>query len=503
MKTLRGILRFVQPDTRAIGAPARLDLTFGDLLALCDRTVAHLNSIGIGRGDRLAIVLDNGPEMVSAFLACASACTTAPLNPAYREDEFAFYLDDLKAKALLVTAGSTTPVIAAATRLGIPIIHLHSSQVEPAGMFRLSGTVGAAAWHGLAQAEDEALVLHTSGTTSRPKIVPLSHTNLLTSAANIVHTLKLRPVDRCLNIMPLFHIHGLVAAVLASLTAGGSVFCTPGFNALKFFAWMEEAKPTWYTAVPTMHQTILARCERNAGVIEKFPLRFIRSSSASLPAPVFAEMERVFSCPVIEAYSMTENAHQMTSNQLPPGKRKPGSVGIAAGPEVRVMAPDGRLLPVGEEGEVVTRGRNVTKGYENNVKANEEGFAHGWFHTGDQGVMDDEGFLRITGRLKEIINRGGEKIAPFEVDEVLMAHPAVHQALTFAMPHDKLGEDVAAAVVLKEGAEASERDIREFVSARLADFKVPRRVLFMAEIPKGATGKMQRIGLAAKLGLVA
>lgn len=502
MKTLRDILRSRPSGARAIGAPARSDMTAGDMLALIDRTVVYLNSIGIGRGDRLAIVLDNGPEMVSAFLACASACTTAPLNPAYKEDEFSFYMADLKAKALLVAGGSSSPAIAAAMRLGIPIIHLHMRSDGPAGLFTLSGAVGAAAWHGLAEAEDIALVLHTSGTTSRPKIVPLSHTNLLTSAANIVHTLKLGPADRCLNIMPLFHIHGLVAAVLASLRAGGSVFCTPGFNALKFFAWMAEAKPTWYTAVPTMHQTILSRCERNAESIASHPLRFIRSSSASLPAPVFAEMERVFGCPVIEAYSMTENAHQMTSNQLPPGKRKPGSVGIAAGPEVAIMAPDGHLLSPGEEGEVVTRGRNVTKGYENNVKANEEGFAHGWFHTGDQGVMDGDGFLRVTGRLKEIINRGGEKIAPFEVDEVLMTHPAIHQALTFAMPHDKLGEDVAVAVVLKEGAEASERDIREFAATRLADFKVPRRVVILAEIPKGATGKMQRIGLAAKLGLV-
>ena len=197
---------------------------------------------------------------------------------------------------------------------------------------------------------------------------------------------------------------------------------------------------------------------------------------------------------------MTENAHQMTSNQLPPGQRKPGSVGIAGGPEVAIMAPDGRLLPPGNEGEVVTRGANVTRGYENNPKANSEAFAHGWFHTGDQGVMDNDGFLRITGRLKEIINRGGEKIAPLEIDEVLMAHPAVHQAVTFAVPHDKLGEDVAAAIVLREGAQAGERDIREFAASRLADFKVPRHVVFVPEIPKGATGKMQRIGLAAKLG---
>ena len=501
MKVLRDILCAMPTAARVIGAPGRKDATAGNILALINRVATDLNGLGIGRGDKLAIVLDNGPEMVGAFLACSAVCTAAPLNPAYLESEFAFYLDDLKAKALLVAAGSVSPAIAAAEVLGIPIIRLHTNKAESTGLFTLSGDVLRAERTGLAEADDVALVLHTSGTTSRPKIVPLSHTNLLASVANIVQTLKLTPEDRCLNIMPLFHIHGLVAAVLASLSAGGSVFCTPGFNALKFFNWMVEAKPTWYTAVPTMHQTILARAERNSEIIASHPLRFIRSSSASLPAPVFEQMERTFGCPVIEAYSMTENAHQMTSNQLPPGMRKSGSVGIAAGPEVAIMAPDGRLLPQGQEGEIVTRGRNVTKGYENNVKANEDGFAHGWFHTGDQGRMDEEGYLRITGRLKEIINRGGEKIAPVEVDEVLMNHPAIHQALTFAMPHDKLGEDVAVAIVLKEGAALSEQDIRAFAATRLADFKVPRRVVIVAEIPKGATGKMQRIGLAAKLGL--
>jgi acyl-CoA synthetase (AMP-forming)/AMP-acid ligase II len=292
-----------------------------------------------------------------------------------------------------------------------------------------------------------------------------------------------------------------VAAILATFSAGGSVFCTPGFNALKFFAWMEEAKPTWYTAVPTMHQTIVARAARNAGVIEANPLRFIRSSSASLPVAVFHQLETVFGCPVIEAYAMTENAHQMTSNQLPPGKRKPGFVGCAAGPEVAIISSKGRLLAAGKEGEVVTRGPNVTKGYENNPKANAEAFAHGWFHTGDQGVMDEDGYLKITGRLKEIINRGGEKIAPVEVDEVLMDHPSVHQAVTFAMPHDKLGEDVAAAVVLREGLAATERELQDFANQRLSAFKVPRRIIIVTEIPKGATGKLQRIGLAQKLGL--
>ena len=352
-----------------------------------------------------------------------------------------------------------------------------------------------------AGAEDVALVLHTSGTTSRPKIVPLSQKNLCASGWNIAQTLNLTPSDRCLSIMPMFHIHGLIATVLASVAAGGSVFCTPGFNAFNFFNWLTEAKPTWYSAVPTMHQTILSRAGKNEAAIRANPLRFIRSSSASLPRQVLSELESVFGAPVIESYGMTEACHQMASNLLPPGARKPGKVGVAAGPELGIMDEAGELLPAGATGEVVIRGDNVTAGYENNAKANAEAFAHGWFHTGDQGVLDEDGYLTITGRLKEIINRGGEKVSPAEVDDVLMDHPAVQQALTFAAPHAKLGEEVAAAVVLREGASVTERALRDFVASRLADFKVPRKVVFLPEIPKGATGKLQRIGLAQKLGL--
>jgi acyl-CoA synthetase (AMP-forming)/AMP-acid ligase II len=310
-----------------------------------------------------------------------------------------------------------------------------------------------------------------------------------------------------MNIMPLFHIHGLIAAVLSSLGAGASVYCTPGFNALRCFAWFEDAKPSWYTAVPTMHQAILARAERNREALAAVRLRLIRSSSASLPPQVMRSLEETFGAPVIESYGMTEATHQMTSSPLPPGARKPGSVGIAAGPLVRIADEAGEFLPAGAEAEVVISGPNVTPGYEANPSANASSFfeADGrrWFRTGDQGVLDEEGYLRITGRLKEIINRGGEKVSPLEVDEVLMDHPAVQQVVTFAVPHGKLGEEVAAAVVLREGATADEREIRAFAAGRLADFKVPRKVVILPEIPKGATGKMQRIGLAQKLGLTA
>jgi acyl-CoA synthetase (AMP-forming)/AMP-acid ligase II len=508
-ETIRDLLEPHDAAAPAILAPERPTLGHGDLRALARDTVVALNARGIGRNDRVAIVLPNGPEMAAAFVAIACDATTAPLNPAYREEELDFYLGDLKAKALVVMAGDEGPAVAVARRHGAAVLRLHGSAERPAGWFELrpeaDTAVPGATTPGFAEPDDVALVLHTSGTTSRPKIVPLLQRNLVASARHIRTTLALGPTDRCLNIMPLFHIHGLIAAVLSSLSAGGSICCTPGFNALRFFGWLEDARPTWYTAVPTMHQAILARAERNRDVVARARLRFIRSSSASLPPQVMKALEEAFGAPVIESYGMTEATHQMASSPLPPAPRKPGSVGIAAGPLIRIADEAGNFLGGGEEGEVVISGPNVTPGYEANPDANAKAFFEAggerWFRTGDQGVLDAEGYLRITGRLKEIINRGGEKVSPLEVDEVLMDHPSIQQVVTFAMPHDKLGEEVAAAVVLRDGMKADEREIRDFAARRLADFKVPRKVVVLDEIPKGATGKLQRIGLAQKLGL--
>ncbi len=490
------------PDAIALVAPGRAPLSYGNLHEQINKIAATLNAMGAGRNDRVAIALPNGPEMAIAFLATASAATCAPLNPAYTLSEFDFYLSDLNAKALIVQSGIDSIATAAARERGIPIIELAPVLHAEAGIFTLSGSQTAPPDRtGFAEPDDIALVLHTSGTTSRPKIVPLTHRNLCTSAQNIRAALHLTEGDRCLNVMPLFHIHGLIAALLSSLNAGASVVCTPGFFAPKFFEWLDEFRPTWYSAVPTMHQAILSRAAANREIIARTPIRFIRSSSAALPPPVMAELEKTFNAPVIEAYGMTEASHQMASNPLPPKARKQGSVGVAAGPEIAIMDEAGHLLSAGEIGEIVIRGANVTVGYENNPKANESAFTNSWFRTGDQGYLDSDGYLFIKGRLKEIINRGGEKISPREVDEVLLNHPAVAQVVTFAMPHPTLGEDVGAAVVLRENTTATEREIQEFASAQLADFKVPRRVIFLAEIPKGPTGKLQRIGLAEKLGI--
>lgn len=504
--TLKALIAAHPDDALALGAPDRAWMTYGGLRTQADRTREQLHAAGIGRSDRVAIVLPNGPEMASAFFTIGQTATTAPLNPAYREDEFAFYLEDLKAKAIVLQDGYDGPALAAAQRYNLTILHLCVDEGAPAGAFDLKTDVSADAGDTSAPTPDDiALILHTSGTTSRPKIVPLLQSNVAASAQNISGSLALSPEDRCMNVMPLFHIHGLVAAVSASLAAGAQVWCAPGFDALRFFGWMKDATPTWYTAVPTMHQAILSRAKRNADTIAEVPLRFLRSSSASLPAQVMEALIATFNSPVIEGYGMTEAAHQMASNPLPPRAQKPGSVGVEAGPMVRIAHEIENHLVEGT-GEIVISGPNVTPGYEGNPEANAKNFfeadGHRWFRTGDQGAFDSEGYLFLTGRLKEIINRGGEKISPLEVDGVLLDHPAVGQVVTFALPHPKLGEEVAAAVVLVEGAEADEKSIRAFASERMADFKVPRKVIILDEIPKGATGKMQRIGMAEKLGLV-
>ncbi len=486
-------------DAIAIASPGRQPLPYGHLFRHVRQAIEDLRTLGIGRTDRVAIVLPNGPDMAVGFLAVAAGATCAPLNPAYRASEFEFYLTDTRAKALVILAGLESPSRDVARSLGIPIIDLVPSQMGEAGTFRLQGDAKHA-WSDLdlPTPDDVALILHTSGTTARPKIVPLMQRNLCASAQHISTTLQLTSADRCLNIMPLFHIHGLMGALMSSVTAGASVICSPGFDADKFFAWLDEFEPTWYTAVPTMHQAVLTRESQHRDVLARRSLRFIRSSSASLPPTVMAELEAAFRTQVIESYGMTEASHQMASNPLAPRPRKPGSVGLAAGPEVAIMDEVGNLKPAGLIGEVVIRGRNVTAGYENNPTANASAFTDGWFRTGDQGSFDEDGYLFLTGRLKEMINRGGEKIAPREIDDVILQHPEVAQALTFAVPHPTLGEDIAAAVVVRN-KRVTESEIREFAAERLAAFKVPVQVVIVDEIPKGPTGKPQRIGMADRL----
>ncbi len=481
--------------------------TYGRLVAEVRATAQNLAALGVQRTDRIAIVLPNGPDAALSFLGVAAVAAAAPLNPAYSRDEFAFYFGDLQTKLALVDAQAAPAAVAAAADLGVRVVPFPLVGVNPAATGSASESPSEAPearTRGPALPEpgpdDVALVLHTSGTTSRPKIVPLTHGNLAGNARNIARSLALTPEDRCLNVMPLFHVHGLVGAVLGTLAAGASVVCTPGFNAASFHDWLREFAPTWYTAVPTMHQAALAQLPAPNGTASPATnLRFIRSCSSALAPKLMGDLEAAFGVPVIEALGMTEASHQVASNPLPPRLRKPGSVGVATGPEVAIMDDAGRLLPADATGEVVLRGSNITSGYASPPEANARAFTNGWFRTGDQGRLDEEGYLFLTGRLKEIINRGGEKVSPREIDEALLEHPAVAQAVAFAVPHSTLGEDVGAAVVLRAGANATGDDIREFSFGRLAAFKVPSLVLVVDAIPKGPTGKLQRIGLVEKL----
>jgi acyl-CoA synthetase (AMP-forming)/AMP-acid ligase II/acyl carrier protein len=485
------------PDAQALAALDREPMTYLALWRQVEYTCGVLRRYGIGADDTVAVVLPNGAEMAAAFLGVAASAICAPLNAAYSSDQFRFYLSDLQACALILPAGEAGPARDVAAELGIRLIELAAAEEPVAGVFRLGdfegGADGAATWSD--DPDTCALVLHTSGTTSRPKQVPLSQSNLLASAGAIAGTLELTADDRCLNVMPLFHIHGLVGVLLASVYAGASVACMPGYQESDFPDQLTLFDATWYSAVPTIHQSVLALAERDPSVTTAGRLRFLRSSSASLPPPVMERLEACFNVPVIEAYGMTEAAHQMASNPLPPGRRKPGSVGLPAGPDIAIMGEGGRLLAADEIGEIVIRGANVTAGYRNNDEANATAFTDGWFRTGDLGRMDRDGYLYVTGRSKEMINRGGESIAPREIDDALSEHPAVAQAVAFAVPHATLGEDIAVAVVLREGEEASEQDLRAFAFEKLAPSMVPTRVVLVDAIPKGSTGKLKRIGL--------
>ena len=490
-------------NTPVLFAPKRKPLTWGSLGTQIDEGGKALARLGTSRTDRIAVVLPDGPELAMAFLTISASAIFAPLNSAYRAADFEFYLNDLQPKMLILAAGEDSPARVVARKLNIPIVELETALNAPAGQFKLKSEANVPSsgavqmdWAG---PDDIGLVLHTSATTSRPKMVHLTHRNLCSSGSHIARTLELTAGDRGLCVMPLFHIHGLVGSLFSSIVAGASVVCSPKFSALNFFEWLDEFKPTWYSAVPTMHQAILAHASRHTPIIENSPLRLIRSSSSALPPQVMRGLEEVFSAPVIESYGMTEASHQIASNPLPPSVRKPGSVGRAAGPEVAVMNEAGHLLEPSQTGEIVIRGPNVTAGYGNNPSANAIAFMNGWFRTGDQGYFDSDGYLCITGRLKELINRGGEKIAPREIDEVLLDHTAVREAVAFAVPHPTLGEDIAAAVVLKEGAACTEAELRDFVLERLPLFKAPTRIVLVSDVPKGPTGKIQRTKLASRL----
>jgi acyl-CoA synthetase (AMP-forming)/AMP-acid ligase II/acyl carrier protein len=492
---LRGAAE-ASPEATAITSPGYERITYGQLIQQVDCIIKCLAEIGIARTDRIAIAMPNSAEMIAAFLGISCVGISAPLNPRSTKQEIAWFLADLPATALVIQSGATSSAALAARERRVPVF-----EVAPAPnaicRFTLKGpALSAPSQHTLPKSNDVALILHTSGTTSKPKKVLLTHGNLCASASSIRDSLRLTSSDRCLNVMPLFHIHGLVGALLSSLAARSSFLAAPDFNAGHFFNWMNELEPTWYTAVPAMHQAILRHARDHAETIRESRFRFIRSSSAPLPSKVREDLERAFKAPVIEAYGMTEASHQISSNPLPPCERKRGSVGMAPITEVAIVDEEGHFLTGGKIGEIVVRGANVMSGYEPE-EMNEAVFTKGWFRTGDLGYLDADGYLFLTGRLKEIINQGGEKISAREIDDALLEHPEILHAAAFAVAHPALGETVAAAVVLRDNSQVTESTIRKYLTERLADFKIPARILIVDNIPKTSTGKVRRACLAA------
>ncbi|KAI9084225.1 hypothetical protein K1719_033896 [Acacia pycnantha] len=498
--TLTGLLNQIAaefPSRRAISVSGKFDLTYSRLLELVERAASRLVSSGINVGDVVALTFPNTVEYVVMFLAVIRArATAAPLNAAYTAEEFEFYLSDSESKLLLTSQEGNAAAQSAASKLNIPHATASLSKADDAEV-SLSLTQNESKSESAAKLvndpSDVALFLHTSGTTSRPKGVPLTQHNLAASVQNIKSVYRFTESDSTVIVLPLFHVHGLIAGLLSSLISGASVALPAAgrFSASTFWADMMNHNATWYTAVPTIHQIIL---DRHSTKPEPHPkLRFIRSCSASLAPIILGRLEEAFGAPVLEAYAMTEASHQMSSNPLPDeGPHKPGSVGKPVGQEMAILNEKGEIQKGEVKGEVCIRGPNVTKGYKNNPAGNKTAFEFGWFHTGDIGFFDSEGYLHLVGRIKELINRGGEKISPIEVDAVLLSHPDIAQAVAFGVPDDKYGEEINCAVIAREGSEIDEEEVLKFCKKNLASFKVPKKVFITDSLPKTATGKILR-----------
>jgi acyl-CoA synthetase (AMP-forming)/AMP-acid ligase II/acyl carrier protein len=475
------------PERPAIEEADGERLSYARLLARTEGLAAALRARGASAGDRsrLGIVLPNGPAMSQALLAVTCVGTALPFNPAYTEAEFESYFRDTGLSALLTRPAFAPAAAQVATRLGIPLFDLDALQEDSHGADDIPTPAP----------DSIAMVLMTSGSTGAAKRVPLSHRNVCASARHVVSSMRLGADDRCLSMWELYHIGGLVDLLLAPLDAGGTVIATAGFDARRFFDLLARARPTWFQGVPATLGELALQARRGGIDPRGSSLRLIRSVAAALPPALMAELETLFGLPVLQTFGMTEAGPLITSTALPPASRAAGSVGQPCGTELRIFASDGTPVVDGAEGEVAIRGPNVFAGYEGDTAANADAFLDGWFRTGDLGRIDAAGNLYLTGRIKELVNRGGEKVNLREVDDALLRHPSVREAASFPVTHRTLGEDVAAAVVLQPGAAATPAELRAFASGRLAAFKVPRRIVMLDALPRNAVGKIDRRAL--------
>lgn len=466
----------------AVVAPGD-SVSYVELHEAVERLAGQLAGAGVEPGDAVALSLPNGIEIVLAFLAIVRAgAAAAPLNPGYTAPEFHAYLEDLRPRAMLFLGDTAAPARPVCDQLGIATLDLSNGAARALSLPMHTLPIPEA------DPDAVALLLHTSGTTSKPKIVPLRQRNLAHSTRTIATHYGLTSDDVSICVMPLFHVHGLLASTLASLHAGGTTVTRPRFSPRAFWEDTIDHGGTWYSAVPTIHQMLLGRAENE--IPARHGLRFARSCSSALPPSLQSALADRLRVPVVQAYGMTEASHQMCSNPLPPGEQRAASVGPATGVEAAVLDENWQPVATGEVGEVAVRGRSVIDGYRSNPGADEESFRDGWFRTGDSGTISADGYVTLNGRIKELINRGGEKISPHEVEDALTSHPSVAEAVAYAVPDERYGEQVAAAVVLRGDSDAAE--LKRHCTERLAQFKVPVTIALLDAIPKGPTGKVQR-----------
>ncbi|MEY3395630.1 MAG: hypothetical protein RL346_1866 [Verrucomicrobiota bacterium] len=494
----------MSPDRIAMKSPGGRTWTFRELeqevhsIATCLRAVSSgyhpvlrnilparaLRPRKHARSKRFAIVMPNGPMLSLTILGASCVGTAMPLNPTYHLAEFRMYLKRLRADYLVVEEDHQLAEIAAQD-LSIPIIRISDVKFRKKTDRSFNP-----------DQNDIALILMTSGSTGKPKPVPLSHRNLCISAAEVADSLYLSESDICLSMWELYHIGGLVDLLLSPILAGGTILCTSGFNSASFFQLLEAYGPTWFQCVPTALHEIISLAKRENIDTKNHKLRVLRLVASRLPESLQIVAEEKFGIPVLQTFGMTEAGPLITSTGLPPATRKLGSVGPTLGTEIRILDSDHNEVPRGVTGEIAIRGENVFLGYEDEDEENKKRFHNGWFLTGDLGFLDEDDHLFLAGRSKQLINRGGEKINPVEVEDVLVRHFAVEDAAVFPIEHRTLGEDVAAAVILKAGTNCTENELRALAAEQLAVFKVPQRIMFIEEFPLTAIGKIDRLELA-------
>ncbi len=473
--------------------------TYAEFAAAVDRAARLLTAKGVGKGDVVSLLMPNGVEYIVAYFACWQIGALAgPVNSLLKEQEISFVLSDSETKTLLVHSDFLPTIDSIRSELpGLREVVPFDDEAAAGKEFKDDVNTANLGLSDINR-DSDAIIIYTSGTTGKPKGCLLTHGNLIANARQISEWLGFTKDDRLLTIMPLFHMNAVSVTTMSALYAGGSTVVSPKFSASRFWKIISDYEITSFGSVATMLSMLLTTYPEGVPKdLQTEQLRFAMCGSAPVPAEVMKRFEKTFNCLVIEGYGLSESTCRSTFNP-PDQERRPGSCGKPIGNEMRVVDEEDREVTDGELGEIVLRGENILKGYYRNPEATATAFRNGWFHTGDIGYRDKDGFFYIVDRKSDMIIRGGENIYPREIDEVLYQHPSVASAAAVGVPDQLYGEEVAAFIVLREGREATEEEIIAFCRARLADYKCPKTVRFVSEIPKGPTGKLLKRELVSR-----